>query len=351
MVKKLTETVYQESAPRVDVDAGILYGIKVLGETSRNKRRYQGKGMREAVPKYNGTKSYIDHPDPERLNEDRKFHAWAGVFQNARYEEGKGIFADLHLRKTGEHFEGILEAAQKFPTAVGFSHVAEGESQFEGDTEIVESIKEVFSVDLVTDPATTAGFFESKRRKPKTVKAAIESLPEGPQRKRLIEMAGEYGVSDMSMDTDKPSDPFAQIAALCERLVEMLGEALIASKTPPPAPATDTQADDEPAEDEEMKPEDKDKLAAFESTQKENAELKAKAAELEAKNTLLESGRQATPARIKALASATETDRAELLESWPQLDEGQRPLRSPALEESTDASPDRIRETFAALAR
>ena len=76
---------------------------------------------------------------------------------------------------------------------------------------------------------------------------------------------------------------------------------------------------------------DKEQKAAFESLQRENAELKAR-------TLLLESGREATDIRIKALSRETdEKGRKELLESWPALEEGERPVRSPAaLLESVD---------------
>lgn len=352
-VTKLTETVYQESAPRVDADEGILYGVKLLGQTSRNGRRYTPEAMRAAVSLYNGRKSYTDHPDRESINEDRKFADWSGEFKNPRYVEGKGIFGDWHLRKSGEHFEGIIEAAQRFPHSVGLSHVAEGESRMDGDTEIIESIKEVFSVDLVTDPATTNGIFESKR-KSKTVKAAIESLPESPVRKRLIEMVDSGyidGAMPMEDGKDESHDPVSQFASLTKELIRMLGETLKAlamkkDTPPPPAPnATDPNANpekqDEEKEGEEVAVMKKKMPPEFESMQRENAELKAKA-------LLLESGREATKARISALAKcADEAEQKELLESWPEQEGA--PLRSPPLTESIDASPENIRERFASL--
>jgi hypothetical protein len=350
-VTKLVETVYQEAIDRVDPQSGILYGVKVLGESSRNKRRYAKDAMREAVSKYDGVKSYVDHPDRERLSEDRKFSAWSGVFKNPRYVEGKGIYADLHLRQKGDYFEGIIEAAQKFPTAVGFSHVAEGESHLDGETEIVESIREVFSVDLVTDPATTKGMYESVH---KTFKAlVIESLPESPERQQLIEMAGEYGIGEMSMGDvsgDKPVDLPKEVVSMAKLLIQMLGDALKAKSTPPPVAPAPNANPDAPAEEsnpaeEDMSDEDKEKLAAFESLSRENAELKAS-------KLLLESGRQATPARMKALANCeNEDEQRELLESWPKLEENGRPARSPAAIESTFDFPRDNPEKFAALLR
>ena len=349
---RLTETVYQESIERIDAERGILFGVKVLGENSRNKRRYAAKGMREAAPKYEGVKSYIDHPEHDRVNEDRKFNAWSGVFKNPRYVEGKGIYADLHLRKTGEHFQGILEAAEKFPTAVGFSHVAEGDTKLDGETEIVESIREIFSVDLVTDPATTAGMFESKQKK--TIREAVESLPESHTqlRNRLTEMmdAG-YMDGGFHLDKEQPADPLSQLTAVLRDTIAALADSLKAlakANKPEPAPIPPTQPIDveDEEEDEEMTDEDKEKIAAFEGFKRENAELKAA-------KMLLESGRQATTARIKALANcADDADMRELLDSWPKLEESGRPKRSPAMTESlADDFPRDNPEKFASLLR
>jgi hypothetical protein len=335
---RLLETVYQESAPRIDSEAGILYGVKLLGENSRNGRRYTPEAMRNAVPLYEGRKSFVDHPERDKISEDRKFGDWSGVFRNVRYVEGKGIFADQHLRKSGEHFQGILEAAQQFPNAVGYSHVAEGESKVEGNTEIVESIKEVFSVDLVTDPATTAGFFESHT--PRTVKQALESLPDTPTRTRLIEMV-DGGYLDGSFSANNADPLQSVVLALVDALTKALENLSMKAHEAPPheAPVLPPPEDDAAAPDDQMP-------AAMEALRRENAELKAK-------GLLLESGREATPVRIKALAACTDEDREALLESWPLLEgeDESRPQRSPAkyVESDETVTPESIRERFAAI--
>ena len=347
-VTKITETTYQETAPRVDADQGILYGVKLLGESSKNGRRYTGDAIKNAVALYEDRKIYVNHPRRDELSDDRKFESWAGVSRNpiARHD---GIYGDIHLRKKSDYFEGIIEAAERFPNSVGFSHVADGTSRLDGDTEIIESITEVFSVDLVTDPATTAGFFESKQQ-PHTVKQAIESLPAGTVRKRLLEMI-DSGYMDGSQSMEN-ADPMTQ---MCQQLIAALVEALrtlsMSKEEPTPDPALgDVAAEPEtpptpPPSPETPPPADKTNNAdnaGFQAMRKENAELKAK-------NLLLESGRDATPARIKALAASNEADCQELLESWPIV-EGERPVRSPALAESVHSvSPEYIHERFASL--
>jgi hypothetical protein len=339
---ELRERVFLESAPRIDADKGVLFGVKLLGSNSRNNRRYSNEAMESAAPRYSGKKIYVDHPGDTA---ERSIDRWAGTIQNARFQDD-GIYGDIKLRKESGFFKGILEAAQDFPKDIGFSHVADGKTRFDGDTEVVESIKEVFSVDLVTDPATTSGIFESLQ-KPKTLKTAIESLPDGPVRKRLVEMIGG-GMLDGELsfgDEKEPADPLAQMSSLCKELIGMLGETLkaLASKKETPAPEADPLAPTDPPEaeapEDEMKPAEEkpadpnqeadEQKFAFESVKRENAELKAR-------TLLLESGREATDVRVKALASADEADRAALLESWPKTQEAVRPASSPPLVESVD---------------
>lgn len=323
---RLCEKVFLDAAPRVDAEKGILYGVKLLGRQSRNNRIYGQSVMEAAVPLYKGMKVFVDHP---RSSEpDRSVDRWAGTIQNARFE-GESIFGDLKLRKKSPFFEGILEAAAEFPKDIGFSHVADGETRLDGETEIVESIREVFSVDLVTDPATTAGMYESKRTR-KTIKQAIESLPEGTARTHLIEMMdGGYIDGGMPMSEPEKTDPQSQIMTAFQAVLDVVLEVLRSQMATKQEPAVAEVAEVEPEENlpVEEKPEEEEALA-FES-------MRQRVAELEAKTLLLESGREATPVRVKALAATAEADRTELLESWPvQQQAPERPFRSPALVES-----------------
>jgi phenylpyruvate tautomerase PptA (4-oxalocrotonate tautomerase family) len=75
--------------------------------------------------------------------------------------EADGVYADLHYLTRHPLAEMIAEAAERMPEALGLSHNAEGRTTRQGDAEIVEEITRVVSVDLVSDPATTLGLFES----------------------------------------------------------------------------------------------------------------------------------------------------------------------------------------------
>jgi hypothetical protein len=145
---------------RVDREAGIIYGVQLLGKKSKNGREYSEEAMQKAVGLYDGKKCYMGHPESSKMGEDRPFSSWLGVIENSRYESG-AIFGDIKLRKTSPHFEEVLEAASDFASNFGCSHVADGTSRLDRGTEVIEEITEVFSVDIVTEPATASGLFES----------------------------------------------------------------------------------------------------------------------------------------------------------------------------------------------
>lgn len=69
--------------------------------------------------------------------------------------------------------------------------------------------------------------------------------------------------------------------------------------------------------------------------------LETKFALMESKTMLLESGREASPARVKALAGSDQKDRKALLESWPKIAAKRsngRPVSSPPAEGNNESA-------------
>lgn len=139
---------------RVDEAAGYLYGVKLIGRDSKNNRVYPPDVLTAAAPLYEGAKVFFDHNE-----EERGVLSSAGVVENVRFANG-ALWGDIKLRKAGQHFSDIIEIATDFSTDYGLSHVVDGETRWEDDVEIVESITAVFSVDIVCDPASTTGLWE-----------------------------------------------------------------------------------------------------------------------------------------------------------------------------------------------
>ncbi len=143
---------------RIDKEAGIIFGCRILGKESKNGRTYSDRAMADATRMYEGVKVNIDHP-PDRQQE-RGFGDGFGELRNIR-REGDAVIGDLHYVRSHPMAPMIVEYAERFPRQFGLSHHADGRVSRQGGKVIVESVEEVHSVDIVGVPATNRGLFES----------------------------------------------------------------------------------------------------------------------------------------------------------------------------------------------
>ena len=145
---------------RVDPEAGVIRGVKILGLQSRNGRVYERGALEKAIPLYEGAKVNVNHAsggDASRDYRDR-----LGSIRSVVFRDGEGLFGNLHYNPKHALAEQLGWDAVHAPENVGFSHHVEAEVAKEGDRWSVREITAVRSVDLVADPATTQGLFESK---------------------------------------------------------------------------------------------------------------------------------------------------------------------------------------------
>ncbi|MES2342308.1 MAG: hypothetical protein V4597_11565 [Pseudomonadota bacterium] len=185
----------------VDVAAGVIKGVKVLGLVSDNGRRYLAAAVATAAPLYEGKGVYLDHPS--RPHEQRSARDRIGWLEHVRVESD-GLYADLHLLTSDPAAAKILEAARKRPELFGLSHNAEGKGEQQDGVFVVSEITEVRSVDLVADPATNKSLFEG-RRMGRTLRQLIEQSKVKPALKaRLLEM-GDMGEADDTPLGDMPA--------------------------------------------------------------------------------------------------------------------------------------------------
>jgi hypothetical protein len=172
--KKLLESWTSIQDGRIDTERGLVRGVKILGNTSVHGYGYSAKAMKAAVPLYEGVRVNVDHPS--RTDTERKSRSYAdrfGRLKNVQYIEGKGLFGDLYYNKNHRLAGQFEYDAKNDPKNLGLSHNARGDFG-RGNSKMVESITSVTSVDLVADPATNAGLFESQRlgKKPRVRKQA-----------------------------------------------------------------------------------------------------------------------------------------------------------------------------------
>jgi len=177
-VETLLERAMNVGSLRVDRGAGIIYSVKIIGPSSRNNRRYLPAALAKAKPLYEGRAVHVDHPSLRSANEVRPIASRIGWLQSVRESNG-GLAGDLHILKSHELAPMIFEAAERRPQLFGLSHNAEGRTKREGNTTVVEEVTDVRSVDLVTDPATTSGLFESGGHR--GVASSRPNVPTDPQ--------------------------------------------------------------------------------------------------------------------------------------------------------------------------
>lgn len=340
---RITESTFCESAPRVNAETGVIAGVKLIGLESRNGRKYPASVLASSLSCYEGARCFIDHPD-RKAGVERSVRDWAGTVRGVRVQPD-GLYGDLHLLTKREDASMLLEAAESHWQNFGLSHVADCKITRENGQDVVQAIEEVFSVDIVTDPATTRGLFESKDRAMKTtVQKVIESTKgaKASARKIVQEMLAadeELGAVEMEVPAEDATPDDSIAAAFSAAIMAVVNDSSLdlAGKKSKINEILKAQekvegAADPPASSDSGGESDGESDAPTEEGRKLNAAL-AKLATMEAKTLLLESGREATAARIKALASAPEADRKELLESWPATtvkeSVSRRPLVSP----------------------
>src|SRR5262245_27495922 len=149
---------------RVDVEAGVIRGAKVLGIQSRNRRTYPDALLRERHAIYEGAAVFADHDYQQlRTGRARPLSQWGGVLRSVCHRPGSGIFGDVHCLKQTDAGRTILEAAARMPERFRLSamHLIDSRKEADG-SETVTALIECWSVDAVTRPATTRTLFEEE---------------------------------------------------------------------------------------------------------------------------------------------------------------------------------------------
>lgn len=148
-------------ALRVDRPASVIRGVKILGLESRNGRVYLPEALAQAARLYEEAKVNVNHSQANPAG-PRDYRDRIGLVRNVAVRDGEGLFADFHFNPKHALAEQFLWDAEHVPENVGFSHNVQAQTSRRGDRVVVESISRVLSVDLVADPATTRGLFESR---------------------------------------------------------------------------------------------------------------------------------------------------------------------------------------------
>lgn len=346
---------------RVDREAGIIHGVKILGKTSLNGREYSDAALQDAAQRYAGMRVNIDHPEKQAIKSARGTMEQWGWLESIEVRDD-GVFGDLHFLKTHPHTEPLLELAERRPDKFGLSHNADCSGYLNGRKQVIESVDKVRSVDVVQKPATTQGLFEHEEEQgddmpKKTFRAILESAPENLKgRSQLLKLLEMDGMADMgAMPVEVPAEATAEdqvwagfrgaiigildddsldIATTRDQIMKVLDSYSSAFETG----ATGGEAEAEGATTEGV-----DEL---------RREVRLLRAEGKARDVLEHHDIQATPGRIKGIISVLESasDLQDLIGSFPkrsaqssqsaggnkteQRRQSQKPVRSAPLVES-----------------
>lgn len=145
----------------VDREKGIIRGVKLLGLESRNRRSFRPEALKQSITLFEGARSNVNH-SPKGAAAPRDYGDRLGIVRSVTYREGQGLYGDFHYNPKHALAEQLIWDAENSPGSVGFSPAYDGRVVADRNgRNFVESITRVFSVDLVADPATTNGLFES----------------------------------------------------------------------------------------------------------------------------------------------------------------------------------------------
>lgn len=192
----LSEDVVRPGAVKVDRAGNRLGGAKLLGALSKNGHRYSTKALQEAAELYRadgGVKVNLDHPDRKNLGAPRRvFDRWGKVDPaSVRVVEGDGVYGDVLYNPEHERSAAIVWFAENMPDVLGFSHNGRGTTSGRPGAMTVESVRSIRHLDLVADPATTRGLYES-----------LSALHDGAQGELEDEPVVEDGAGDLTEGVD-----------------------------------------------------------------------------------------------------------------------------------------------------
>ena len=310
----------------VERDAGVIRGVKVLGRQSRNRREYSDRALSEAARFYEGIAVNLNHPERREPASERPVEAGFGWLEAVEVRSD-GVYGDLHFFKSHDRAELIAEAAERNPRRFGLSHNAEGTLVRKDGKTIVESVEKVRSVDIVQNPATNSGLFESEEpRMQKTIREILAASQEG-RLAALLEDATLARAADSPIELPAEAEPDEQLAAAFKSMIgsvldddslelkpklAKIREILKAQEKLTTADADEDVETPPVAESAREAPADAGLTPLLERLDRLEAESACR--------QLLESRNRACDGtRLKALAALTSDDeRARMIESWPE---------------------------------
>lgn len=154
-----TGLMFAEST--IDRKTLLVKNAVVMGAVSKNGYEYEEGAMKQLAQYLEGASGHIDH---DMKDTGRGVLEMAVKYTNVRYEaDKKKVYSDMQFVDTPDIRAEVFPRLEFFKNQLGNSIVAWGESEIREEKEYVTSISNtpMPHCDVVSDPATTAGLFES----------------------------------------------------------------------------------------------------------------------------------------------------------------------------------------------
>lgn len=161
----ITETLTCVIEGTFDKKNMVIKDHVVLGPLSKNGYRYPVATQEAAIKAkiFEGAKAYLNHPRSKEMGDARDVRDLIGEHKNVRLN-GEKTYSDLFLVNNRTVQDHVLPIAESAPHLIGSSVVIRGKmKRVEGDLPEIEAIYACRSIDLVSEPATTNGLYESEK--------------------------------------------------------------------------------------------------------------------------------------------------------------------------------------------
>lgn len=147
------------------------YGVTIIEAGEHEGKYYPPSTLQKASHLFENLQAFVDRPTPREKREraERSIRDLAGIYKSV-HVEGEKLKGTLHLVEGTDWLEEIIE---KCPQALGIKINADGRTRRQftnGKTmEVVESINDVFSADLITStiPSMSTGKLSESRKEKK----------------------------------------------------------------------------------------------------------------------------------------------------------------------------------------
>ena len=136
-----------------------IRNICLISASSRNNRVYTDRALNNIVELARGVKVFADHSVKEEIRSVRDL---IGKIERP-YKSNNKVYGDLKVLSNQKDW--VFSIAEQMPNLVRMSIVAKGKVSPERDSkgrEQIESVVQLKSVDLVSEPATVSGLFEQR---------------------------------------------------------------------------------------------------------------------------------------------------------------------------------------------